>query len=186
MEFVWNYWMHFPFWKVLILSDDFQWNFSFFPFCSAEHSMYQKYWCLCRFECSSRADVYTFRNTVWSFISVWRIEAYSQPQGRVSRLRQIILVYSVQFCSGNDDAQLPPPLESVAMVGKAKTFRSLVWSGKWKNFGVSFPFSLLQLLLEWKIWSEFRGTQWFKNFIFQYSKQPKPSSKSSDSRNLEK
>ena len=45
-----------------------------------------------------------------------------------SRLRQILLVYSVgcvQFCSGNDDAQLPP-LESVAMVGKAKTFRSLV------------------------------------------------------------
>ena len=40
--------------------------------------------------------------------------------------RQILLVYSVQFCSGNDDAQLPPPLESVAMVGKAKTFRSLV------------------------------------------------------------
>ena len=47
------------------------------------------------------------------------------PKG-VSRLRQILLVYSVQFCSGNDDAQLPPPLESVAMVGKAKTFRSLV------------------------------------------------------------
>ena len=45
------------------------------------------------------------------------------PKG-VSRLRQILLVYSVQFCSGNDDAQLPPPLESVAMVGKAKTFRS--------------------------------------------------------------
>ena len=45
-----------------------------------------------------------------------------------SRLRQILLVYSVgcvQFCSGNDDAQLPP-LESVAMVGKAKTFRSFV------------------------------------------------------------
>ena len=47
------------------------------------------------------------------------------PKG-VSRLRQILLVYSVQFYSGNDDAQLPPPLESVAMVGKAKTFRSLV------------------------------------------------------------
>ena len=63
-----------------------------------------------------------------------------------SRLRQILLVYSVgcvQFCSGNDDAQLPP-LESVAMVGKAKTFRSFAARArvKWemKKLWGLFPF----------------------------------------------
>ena len=63
------------------------------------------------------------------------------PKG-VSRLRQILLVYSVQFCSGNDDAQLPP-LESVAMVGKAKTFRSFARARvKWemKKLWGLFPF----------------------------------------------
>ena len=68
------------------------------------------------------------------------------PREKSSRLRQILLVYTVgcvQFCSGNDDAQLPP-LESVAMVGKAKTFRSFAARArvKWemKKLWGLFPF----------------------------------------------
>ena len=84
-------------------------------------------------------DVYTYR--VWSFISVWRIEAYSNPKGNewaniISLhilLRRCVQFHRRWWCS-----------TSSWKCSKNFPF-SLVWSGKWneKTFvGLSFPFFL--------------------------------------------